>query len=145
MLVRQFENMTNTCRAFVLVAFRLVAPAQFIDKMLQMRRHGRRVQTKDLLEMLAHGIADRSASPVIERFDVGCIWTFHDRFRALTIVVGSGDDIPSHRTRICFHEAVDSGSCWQIFDEGEGFPREQSEAPTTEIWTPECWLCGRAQ
>jgi hypothetical protein len=129
--------MTNACRAFVLAAFRLVASAQLIDKMLQMRRHARRLRAKDLLETLAHGIADRSASPVIERFDVGCIWTFHDPFRALTIA-GSGDGIPSHRMRICFREAVDSG-CWQIFDEGD-FPREQSGAQTKDVRTPKCWL-----
>ena len=104
-----------------LQAFGIVAPTQLVDKMLQTRRHARRIRTKDLLETLAHGIADRSAGPVIERFGVVCIWTFHDPFRALTIV-RSGDDIPSHRMRICFRKAVDSGSSWQIFDE-RGFPR----------------------
>jgi hypothetical protein len=36
-----------------------------------------------LLEAFAHSIADRSAGPVIERFGVVCVWTFHDQFRAL--------------------------------------------------------------
>jgi len=54
----------------------------------------RRVRTKNLLEALTDGIADRSAGLVIERFNVICGYTFHDQFRALTIV-GSGDGIPS--------------------------------------------------
>jgi hypothetical protein len=68
--------MTNACRAFVLARLRpigIVASAQLIDKMLQMGRHARRVRTKDLLETLTHGIADRSAGPVIEWFDVVCM------------------------------------------------------------------------
>jgi hypothetical protein len=56
-----------------LQAFALIAPAQLIDKMLQMGRHARQVRTKDLPETLAHGIADRSAGPVIEWFDVVCM------------------------------------------------------------------------
>jgi hypothetical protein len=69
-----------------LQAFVLIAPAQLVDKMLQLGRRARQVRTKDLLETLAHGIADRPAGPVIEGFDVICMWTFHGPFRALTIV-----------------------------------------------------------
>ena len=75
--------MTNAWGAFVLAAFRLVASAQLIDKMLQMRRHARRLRAKDLLETLAHGIANRSASPVIERFD--CIFVFAGKAAAFDL------------------------------------------------------------
>jgi hypothetical protein len=59
----------------------LVAFSQFIDEMLEIGRHPR-IRPQRLLEALAHSVADRSAGPVIERFGVVCVWTFHDQFRA---------------------------------------------------------------
>lgn len=55
-----------------LAAIGLIASAQFVDEMLQVRRMVGRVGAKNLLETLAHGIADRSAGRVIERFNIIC-------------------------------------------------------------------------
>jgi hypothetical protein len=55
-----------------LAAIGIVAFAQFVDELLQTGRMVRRVGAKNLLEALAHGIADRSAGLVIERFKVIC-------------------------------------------------------------------------
>jgi len=55
-----------------LVASGLIATSQFVDEMLQMRRSLGRVRAKNLLEALSHGVADRSAGLVIERFNVIC-------------------------------------------------------------------------
>jgi hypothetical protein len=64
----------------------LVAPSQFIDEMLKIRRNPR-IRTQRLLETFAHSVADRSAGPVIERFNVVCVCIFHDRFRVLTMSI----------------------------------------------------------
>jgi hypothetical protein len=69
-----------------LQAFGLVASAQLVDKMLQMGGCFRRVSTENLLKTLAYGIADRSAGSLIKLFDVICIWTFHDQFRARRVL-----------------------------------------------------------
>jgi hypothetical protein len=55
-----------------LAAIGLIASAQFVHEMLQVRRMVGRVGAKNLLETLAHGIADRSAGRVIERFNIIC-------------------------------------------------------------------------
>jgi hypothetical protein len=61
----------------------LIASAQFVNEMLEMGRRACRLRTEHLLEALAHGLADRSAGPVIERFNVFvCVRTFHDHFHA---------------------------------------------------------------
>jgi hypothetical protein len=65
-----------------------VAPSQLIDEMLEVGRH-LRIRAESLLKALAHGLADRSARPVIERFNICivCVWTFHDPFRVLMITI----------------------------------------------------------
>ncbi len=72
----------------------LIAPAQFVDEMLEMRRRAS-FRTQNLLETLADGIADRATRPVIERFNVVvCLRALHDCFRTPTI-----DQVTAYQVR----------------------------------------------
>jgi hypothetical protein len=62
-----------------------VAPAQFIHQMLQVGRKARRLRTQILLQSFAHGIADRSAGPVINLFAVVGDSAVHREFRSISI------------------------------------------------------------
>ena len=70
-----------------LAAIGLIASAQFVDEMLQMRRMVGRVGAKNLLETLAHGIADRSAGLAIDWFAVVGDSAIHGWFRFVVISI----------------------------------------------------------
>ena len=73
----------------------LIAPAQFVDEMLEMRRRTRLLRTQNLLETLANGIADRPTGPAIERFNVVvCVRALHECFRTPTI-----DQVTAYQVR----------------------------------------------
>jgi hypothetical protein len=91
--------MTGYCLPFAVLmrlpTIGLIAPAQFVDEMLEMRRRTRRFWTQNLLETLADCIADRPTGPVIERFNVVvCVRAFHDCFRTPTI-----DQVTAYQVR----------------------------------------------
>jgi hypothetical protein len=96
----------------------LVASSQFVNEMLEMGRHTCRLRTKRLLETLAHGVADCSARPVIERFAVVlCVRALHDYFRTPDRVFNQVTPYQVPGTRFVSSLPVCSGPFWQIFYE----------------------------
>jgi hypothetical protein len=62
-----------------------VAPAQFVDQMLEVGRQARGLQAKALLQPFAYCVADRSAGLAIDWFAIVSDSAVHDEFRFLVI------------------------------------------------------------
>jgi hypothetical protein len=78
-----FSAIFSLIRHFSAAGF--VAPAQFVEQMLEVGRQAQGLRAKALLQPFAYCVADRSAGIAIDRFAVVGDSAIHDEFRFVVI------------------------------------------------------------